>query len=212
MYHCLYQVPNGIPIRCNYNLKDCVCVTLFPLADWWPPSPMKGYWHSPAAAAATPARFLAAIHESPWRGALEPAPECITPRACRVVQGAVPETLRGTLYRNGAGRLRIGNAQYAHWFDGDGYVVSVTSAAPTTRRSSELAMCARAGWSSKTDGTHRIVGDLRAVAVGRSVRTGACGGTDVGCRRIRPIRTRSSSAAASSRSVKAVCVSSGWSL
>ena len=87
---------------------------------------MKGYWHSPAAAAATPARFLGAIHESPWRGALEPAPECITPRACRVVQGAVPETLRGTIYRNGAGRLRVGNAQYAHWFDGDGYVVSVT--------------------------------------------------------------------------------------
>ena len=87
---------------------------------------MKGYWHSPAAAAATPARFLGAIHESPWRGALEPAPECTTPRACRVVQGAVPETLRGTIYRNGAGRLRVGNAQYAHWFDGDGYVVSVT--------------------------------------------------------------------------------------
>jgi len=134
---------------------------------------MKGYWHSAAAAAATPARFLAAIHESPWRGALEPAPECTTPRACRVVQGAVPETLRGTLYRNGAGRLRVGTAQYAHWFDGDGYVVSVTFRGANhpplfraryvrTRRlelqdgwdeSNRAGFASRGGWTQREDGS-----------------------------------------------------------
>lgn len=38
-------------------------------------------------------------------------------------EGAVPEALRGVLYRNGPGRLGIGGDRYGHPFDGDGHVV-----------------------------------------------------------------------------------------
>lgn len=38
------------------------------------------------------------------------------------VRGKIPAGLRGTLYRNGAARFRLGSTRYAHWFDGDGMV------------------------------------------------------------------------------------------
>jgi all-trans-8'-apo-beta-carotenal 15,15'-oxygenase len=39
-----------------------------------------------------------------------------------VVEGAVPEALRGVLYRNGPGSLRVGDTPQMHPFDGDGMV------------------------------------------------------------------------------------------
>jgi carotenoid cleavage dioxygenase-like enzyme len=38
------------------------------------------------------------------------------------VTGSIPEDLRGSLFRVGPGRCRVGDAKYAHWFDGDGAV------------------------------------------------------------------------------------------
>jgi all-trans-8'-apo-beta-carotenal 15,15'-oxygenase len=40
------------------------------------------------------------------------------------VRGKIPAALRGTLYRNGAARFKLGSTRYAHWFDGDGMVQS----------------------------------------------------------------------------------------
>jgi carotenoid cleavage dioxygenase-like enzyme len=38
---------------------------------------------------------------------------------CHDLQGALPKDLVGTLYRNGAGRIRVGERlRYGHWFDG----------------------------------------------------------------------------------------------
>lgn len=45
--------------------------------------------------------------------------------ALRVISGAVPEGLRGTLYRNGPARLERGGMPVGHWFDGDGAVLAV---------------------------------------------------------------------------------------
>lgn len=39
-----------------------------------------------------------------------------------VLEGALPEELRGTLYRNGPGRFEVGGERYKHPFDGDGMV------------------------------------------------------------------------------------------
>ena len=39
-----------------------------------------------------------------------------------IVEGAVPPSLRGVLYRNGPGRLRVHDLQLTHPFDGDGMV------------------------------------------------------------------------------------------
>jgi len=73
----------------------------------------------PLAPPADVARLVAA---APWRGGLEPSGDF----ECKAsVRGRLPAELRGTLYRVGPGRLRIGSHRYAHWFDGDGAVTAV---------------------------------------------------------------------------------------
>ena len=42
-----------------------------------------------------------------------------------IVTGAIPAGLRGTLYRNGPGRLSRGGRRVGHWFDGDGAILAV---------------------------------------------------------------------------------------
>jgi carotenoid cleavage dioxygenase-like enzyme len=43
----------------------------------------------------------------------------------KIISGSIPEGLRGSLYRNGPGRLQRGTTQVGHWFDGDGAVLGV---------------------------------------------------------------------------------------
>lgn len=38
------------------------------------------------------------------------------------LRGKIPSGLRGTLYRNGPARFKLGTTHYRHWFDGDGMV------------------------------------------------------------------------------------------
>src|SRR6478735_1380709 len=38
------------------------------------------------------------------------------------IEGALPNWLRGTFFRNGPGRLEVGDAKFGHWFDGDGLI------------------------------------------------------------------------------------------
>ncbi|MBD2296438.1 carotenoid oxygenase family protein [Anabaena sphaerica FACHB-251] len=42
-----------------------------------------------------------------------------------VIAGKIPDGLRGTLYRNGPGRLERGGVSVGHWFDGDGAILAV---------------------------------------------------------------------------------------
>ena len=42
------------------------------------------------------------------------------------IEGSLPADLRGTFFRNGPGRQRIGDTQYGHWFDGDGMLCAFT--------------------------------------------------------------------------------------
>ncbi len=42
----------------------------------------------------------------------------------KVTAGEIPPTFSGTLYRNGAGRFKVGDDAYSHFFDGDGMVSS----------------------------------------------------------------------------------------
>jgi all-trans-8'-apo-beta-carotenal 15,15'-oxygenase len=41
------------------------------------------------------------------------------------ISGKIPENLKGSLYRNGPGRLERGGSQVGHWFDGDGAILAV---------------------------------------------------------------------------------------
>ncbi|MGB7440634.1 MAG: carotenoid oxygenase family protein [Coleofasciculaceae cyanobacterium] len=42
-----------------------------------------------------------------------------------IISGKIPEGLRGSLYRNGPGRLERGGVPVGHWFDGDGAILAV---------------------------------------------------------------------------------------
>jgi carotenoid cleavage dioxygenase-like enzyme len=67
------------------------------------------------------AERLALIRSSPYRGGFEPAADT-EPFAPKIVYGAIPLDLTGSIAANGPGRIRIGETQYGHWFDGDGFV------------------------------------------------------------------------------------------
>jgi all-trans-8'-apo-beta-carotenal 15,15'-oxygenase len=41
-----------------------------------------------------------------------------------LLAGKIPDGLRGSLYRNGPGRLARGNQKVGHWFDGDGAILA----------------------------------------------------------------------------------------
>lgn len=41
------------------------------------------------------------------------------------IDGRVPAGVRGTLFRNGAGRNELAGAWFAHWFDGDGMISAI---------------------------------------------------------------------------------------
>ena len=60
-----------------------------------------------------------------WAGAIaQPATE-FPPTQLQILSGQIPEGLRGTLYRNGVGRLERGGIHVGHWFDGDGAILAV---------------------------------------------------------------------------------------
>lgn len=63
--------------------------------------------------------------QKPWAKAItRPAKEFpLTPLP--IVQGTIPESLRGTLYRNGPARLERGQETVGHWFDGDGAILAI---------------------------------------------------------------------------------------
>lgn len=42
-----------------------------------------------------------------------------------ILEGSIPDKLRGTLYRNGPARLERGGQPMGHWFDGDGAILAV---------------------------------------------------------------------------------------
>lgn len=63
-----------------------------------------------------------------WSKALaQPATE-FSKTTLSLLEGYIPSGLRGTLYRNGPGRLQRSNGAVGHWFDGDGAVLAVSFA------------------------------------------------------------------------------------
>jgi len=60
-----------------------------------------------------------------WRTMFRTASECPRRTPLDVVRGAIPAALRGTAYKVGPGRFGVGNEEYAHWLDGDGYVFAL---------------------------------------------------------------------------------------
>ncbi|MEM7770982.1 MAG: carotenoid oxygenase family protein [Cyanobacteria bacterium P01_E01_bin.6] len=70
----------------------------------------------PSDMSATKPAWARAIAHSATEFPLTPLP---------ILSGSLPETLCGTLYRNGPGRLNRGGVPVGHWFDGDGAILAV---------------------------------------------------------------------------------------
>lgn len=65
-----------------------------------------------------------AISKAWSKAVAQPAKEfALTPLP--VLEGKIPEGLKGSLYRNGPGRLERGGQRVGHWFDGDGAILAV---------------------------------------------------------------------------------------
>lgn len=63
--------------------------------------------------------------QQPWYGMFaQAAPEFPT-TSLPILSGALPKDLKGSLYRNGPGRLERGGQRVGHWFDGDGAVLAM---------------------------------------------------------------------------------------
>ena len=42
------------------------------------------------------------------------------------IEGALPADLSGTFFRNGPGRIKVGEDHFGHWFDGDGMISAIS--------------------------------------------------------------------------------------
>jgi carotenoid cleavage dioxygenase-like enzyme len=60
-----------------------------------------------------------------WANAFSQPAQEFPATPLQLISGSIPEGLRGSLYRNGPGRLQRGTTQVGHWFDGDGAVLGV---------------------------------------------------------------------------------------
>ncbi|MER3435295.1 MAG: hypothetical protein C4288_18260 [Leptolyngbya sp. ERB_1_1] len=60
-----------------------------------------------------------------WSKAVLHTAKGFSPTALPILSGSIPIGLRGSLYRNGPGRLERGKTHVGHWFDGDGAVLGV---------------------------------------------------------------------------------------
>ncbi len=63
--------------------------------------------------------------DHPWSAGFETLPDEHDYRVDDI-DGIVPPSLRGTLFRNGSGRNQIGGQWFAHWFDGDGMISRIS--------------------------------------------------------------------------------------
>jgi carotenoid cleavage dioxygenase-like enzyme len=60
-----------------------------------------------------------------WAGAIVRSAQEFPLTPLPIISGKIPEGLRGSLYRNGPGRLERGGKRVGHWFDGDGAILGV---------------------------------------------------------------------------------------
>jgi carotenoid cleavage dioxygenase-like enzyme len=60
-----------------------------------------------------------------WGQAIDQPAREFAPIALTVIEGKIPASLRGSLYRNGPARLERGGQLMGHWFDGDGAILGI---------------------------------------------------------------------------------------
>ena len=87
------------------------------------------------------------FNRSEWSSAFRNVEEELTDVALNPARGAVPEELRGTLYRNGPGRLERAGLRVHHPFDGDGMITALHFDADGVRCSNRFVRTS--GWQAE---------------------------------------------------------------
>ena len=73
-----------------------------------------------------PKEVLDQIRIEPYKGGFEPASDFDEQQIPKIIYGSIPDDLVGTLAINSPGRIRIGGRMLGHWFDGDGYISTLS--------------------------------------------------------------------------------------
>ena len=83
------------------------------------------------AAAATPGAQPAGYDRADWASAFRNVGLELDDLPLTAARGTIPAELRGTLYRNGPGRLERGGQWVHHPFDGDGMITALAGSLKT---------------------------------------------------------------------------------
>ena len=141
MAACVASTHMSLPQRPRVRARAASCCANAPRAAAAapavvPPLPASGDL-------APPPDIRAAVAAALWRGGLEPSGDWSAQQV--EVDGVLPAGLRGTLYRLGPSRLRVGALRYAHWFDGDGgmFALHVDGAAGSAAASHRVVQTPR---------------------------------------------------------------------
>ncbi|KAL3797123.1 hypothetical protein HJC23_000461, partial [Cyclotella cryptica] len=92
----------------------------------------EGFWQQPSSllksclTSLPPKEILNQIRSQPYKGGFEPVSDFVQPQTPKIIYGSIPSDLVGTLAVNGPGRIRIGSRVMGHWFDGDGYITTLS--------------------------------------------------------------------------------------
>lgn len=110
-------------------------------------------------AASQPTGFQPAYERHDWSSAFRNVGVELSEVPLEPVRGTIPAGLKGTLFRNGPGRLERGGQWVHHPFDGDGMISAFRFEGG--KPGSPTALCApRAGWQRSRQGALFIGGSL----------------------------------------------------
>ncbi len=122
-----------------------------------------------SAAVVTPetVRAMAALQATAdWALATADLEADVAPRAMRLVHGRAPESLTGTLFRNGPGKFRRPGGSATHWFDGDGLMRAFRVHEGQVTLEARFADTPKRRWESEIDAVvtpgFGTAGDARA--------------------------------------------------
>ena len=109
-------------------------------ATFGPWSPLLSARTASAKASDDPVRaaFRAALPERPWLLGVSSIEREHFEAPAEIVHGALPDTLRGTFFRNGPARHEVAGERYQHSFDGDGVLQAYRIAGGSIRHEARL--------------------------------------------------------------------------
>ena len=129
---CIVLLSRGAIAFVSRQLSDCQHLSNHGIKTHRGYEGPDGFWQQPSStlhsilASPPPKEILEQISAEPYKGGFEPVSDFDAAQNPKITYGSIPHDLVGTLAINGPGRIRIGATLFGHWFDGDGYVCTLS--------------------------------------------------------------------------------------